>query len=882
MPSASHIGPFEVHERLGASGMGEVYKARDTRLNRFVALKLLPDAADEPARERFQREALAIAALNHPHICTLYEVGDDQGRPYLVLELLEGETLKARLRRGALDPDQLLDWSVQISDALDAAHRKGVLHRDLKPENIWVAPGGHIKVLDFGLARLDVERPADAATVLTSPGVAMGTVPYMSPEQARGGTLDARSDIFSFGSVFYEMASGRAAFPANNAADSVAAVLNAQPPKLAQVRPELAPMVGQVAERCLEKDPDLRYQSAADLRGELKRLKRESGSSSSAAAVSAAVAAAAAKPRRPAWLWPAAALVLVVAAAVWWALRPRAAAPPLSLQFRQLTFSGNVVDAVISPDGKFLAHVDNGAQGTALHLLSIVSNSDVQIMPPASDCCQSPSFSPDGGQVYFRDGNRLQAVPVLGGAVRTIAASACSGAGFSPDGRQIAFVADHGTNHQPIFALMLARPDGSAARVLHSTAPGDGYLSQCWISTVNQPTHAPAWSPDGRWIALAEAPVAGAGHIQLVNASTGAVRNLGPPIASFTAADLSWLPNGSGIVFSASIPDTANSQIWEVSYPAGKLVRLTNGLQGYAEASLSASGQLAMIHAAPESSVWAQAHPGGAFSQLPGGGTDQDGRVGLAWTPSGGLATLENFGGKYQLWAADADGGNARMLAQLPPGFAYDLTAAPNGQLVFGLNQSGSVWRVNADGSDLTELVHPQGGAQAYNPSVALGGRDVVYMYVTGGGNQSLYGVPLAGGPPRQLWPGSVLAGALAVSPDGARVFLLSKLGGAAKPVIVRLDGAQPQVTPLVSPPGAGGPIQWTADGKAVAYVVRHGTVANLWALPVPGGKPYPITHFTGALNIGAYAFAPDGRLALARFTPNQDVVLASGLAPAH
>jgi Tol biopolymer transport system component len=877
VPASSRIGPFEILERLGAGGMGEVFKARDTRLNRFVALKFLPEAADEPARERFQREAQAIAALNHPHICTLYEVGSDNGRPYLVLELLEGETLKARLRRGALDPDQLLDWSVQISDALDAAHRKGVLHRDLKPENIWVAPGGHVKVLDFGLARLEAERPADQATVLTSPGVALGTVPYMSPEQARGGTLDVRSDIFSFGSVFYEMASGRAAFPASNAADSVAAVLNAQPPKLAQVRPELPPMVGQVAERCLEKDPDLRYQSAADLRGELKRLRRESGSGSSASAVSAAAVAAAVQPKFPAWLWPAAALALLAAGAAWFVLRPKTSMPP-ELQFHQLTFSGNVVDAVISPDGKFLAHVDNGPQGTSLHLLSIVSNSDVQIMPPAADCCQSPSFSPDGGQVYFRDGEKLEAVPVLGGALRTIAAPVCSGAGFSPGGKRIAYVADRGSAQQALFSLVVAQPDGSGARVLHKTVAGDGYLSQCWVSTVGQPTHAPAWSPDGRWIALAEAPVAGAGHVQLVNASTGEVRNLGPPIASFTAADLSWLPNGSGVVFSASIPATANSQIWEVSYPAGRLMRLTDDLQGYAEASLSSTGQLAMIHTAKESSLWVQARPGGAFRQLPGGGTDQDGAAGVTWTPSGGLASLRNLGGNYQLWAADADGSHQRLLAQLPPGSAYDLTAAPNGQFVFGVIQSGSIWRINADGSDLTELVNPQGGAQAYSPSVALGGREVVYLYVTAGGNQSLYGVPLAGGPPLQLWSGAVLAGILPASPDGSRVFLLTRVGGVARPVIVRVDGGQPQVTPLVAPPNAGGPANWTADGKAVTFVVRHGTVANLWALPVAGGKPYPLTHFTDGLTFTSYAFAPDGRLALARFTPNQDVVLATGL----
>src|SRR6185437_1291057 len=282
MEIGQNVGPFEVLEPLGAGGMGEVFKARDSRLNRFVALKFLPASASDAARERFQREAEAIAALSHPHICALHEIGDDHGQPYLVLELLEGETLRARLRRtGAPSNDQLLDWGAQIADALDAAHRKGVLHRDLKPDNIFISPGGHIKVLDFGLARLAAPEPAGEDRTLTSPGMTMGTVPYMSPEQAKGEVVDARSDLFSFGSVFYEMATGRPAFPANSAAESIAAILKEQPPRPRAVRPELPPKIEEVADRCLEKDPELRYQSAADLRSELKRLRRETGAISS-------------------------------------------------------------------------------------------------------------------------------------------------------------------------------------------------------------------------------------------------------------------------------------------------------------------------------------------------------------------------------------------------------------------------------------------------------------------------------------------------------------------------------------------------------------------------------------------------------------------------
>ncbi|MGH9486393.1 MAG: protein kinase domain-containing protein [Terriglobales bacterium] len=536
MDASRKIGPFELLERLGAGGMGEVFKARDTRLNRLVALKFLPGDASTAARERFHREAMAIAALNHPHICTLHETGDDRGQPFLVLELLEGETLKARLGRGPLNVETLLDWAAQIADALDAAHRKGVLHRDLKPENIWVAPGGHIKVLDFGLARLEEETSDEAPTMtapLTSPGATLGTAPYMSPEQVRGQPLDARSDLFSFGCVLYEMTCRRRAFAAGNSAEVMAAILRGQPEKLRTLRPDAPAKLEEIVERCLEKDPELRYQSAADLRSDLKRLRRESGSASS---VSAPPAAEAPRPAgRRWWRWAGVAVIVIAVAALAWQLfRPQpGAAPTPQLTFRQLTFSGRIVAAALSPLGNFLAHVDATPQGDALHLLSVVSGSDVQIVPPGNGCCSAPAFSPDGGSIYFNSGGAIDAVPVLGGAVRTIAAgTGCeSGVAFSPDGSRIAYF-----QHTPgTDQLLLAHTDGSGARVLASPATGDGFdASGCWTNYVTP--DAPAWSPDGRWIAVilsGEVPV---GRIRLIDAKSGQGRDLGPVLRAANPA----------------------------------------------------------------------------------------------------------------------------------------------------------------------------------------------------------------------------------------------------------------------------------------------------------------------------------------------------------
>jgi TolB-like protein/Flp pilus assembly protein TadD/predicted Ser/Thr protein kinase len=285
----STVSHYKILERLGGGGMGVVYKAEDSRLGRKVALKFLPDdtAADADALERFRREARAASALNHPGICTIYDVGDHKGRPFIVMELLEGETLKARIASQAMSEAEVVDASLQIADALDAAHRRGVIHRDIKPANLFIMREGRVKLLDFGLAKLGKKKTAEAvgvsalATVgasqelLTSPGTALGTIAYMSPEQARGEEVDARSDIFSFGVVMYEMATGQRAFPGSTPAVIFEAILNRQPPPVTGIRPNLSPELGRVVERAMQKDPAARYASAGEMRAELERLKRE-------------------------------------------------------------------------------------------------------------------------------------------------------------------------------------------------------------------------------------------------------------------------------------------------------------------------------------------------------------------------------------------------------------------------------------------------------------------------------------------------------------------------------------------------------------------------------------------------------------------------------
>ena len=915
------VSHYRVLERLGGGGMGLVYKAEDTRLRRLVALKFLPRELenDPQAFERLRREAQAASALNHPNICTIYDIDEAAGQPFIAMELLEGKTLKHRISAGAIREsplrlDMLIDLAIQISDALDSAHTQGVIHRDIKPENIFVTQRGQAKVLDFGIAKqlparravqagigADDDAMQDQQPTLTISGLVLGTVSYMSPEQARGEKLDARTDLFSLGAVLFEMATGQRAFPGETSALVFDAILNREPVSVSVLNPRIPQKLEDIIHKALEKDRKLRYQNASDLRTDLMRLKRDTDSGlqvyrparvGTADAVpldnasridhqvtpsplrhstDAALVASVLKRHPRAVLLGATMTVFILAGAGYSVYRLGNRRPPRresSMKINQLTTGANARHPVISSDGKYVVYAQEKEHQEGLWLYQVATGSNVQIVARVAMGVTPPTFSNDGNYVYFVNHENeypsgvLCKVPSLGGEPRRLFENLSSAVTFSPDGKQLAFIRRSEEESQ----LTIAKEDGSAAKIIYS------------VKAPEQLFNNPAWSPDGKTIAVARQTPPQERRLVAVSVAGGEGKPIGSHVWLRILRSV-WLPDNTGLIAVARDMNSEDkSQIHEISYPGGEVRRITFDLYDYNGLGLTADGNsLVTVKNETHSSMWVGSMGKGQTikeSVLP----EVDGTDGLDWTPDGRIVFTALRAAEENLAIVDANGSGRKSLTEL--GVAGEFIAEPSvcgdGRHVVAVSNHGGnrgLFRIDADGKNLVQLTN---GTSDTSPSCSSDGKWVTFQS-NRTGKPTLWKVPVEGGEQKQLTTEECPAPA--VSPDGARIACLyapKPNKGAEKLAILTATGGN--LAKTLELKGATSQLGWTPDGQSLTYGVGDGLADNLWNQGMGGGPPRRITNFdTG--EILRFAWSRDGkRLAIVRGSHSQDVILISNL----
>ena len=875
------LGHYRIVRLLGRGGMGEVYLAEDTSLGRQVALKVLPtELAVSGHRERFEREARAIASLNHPNIVTLHSFEQAGDTPFLTMEYVDGKALGEMIPPGGLPLDRLLKIAIPLADAVGAAHQRGILHRDLKPANVMVTGDGRIKVLDFGLAKLqdDLALGETLPTQeLTGEGRIVGTVAYMSPEQAEGRVVDQRSDIFSIGVLLYELATGKRPFTGDTSLSVLSAILKDTPRPVAELRPELPRDFARIVRRALNKDPEERYQSAKDLRNDLNAVAADVASGEIAAAP--AVALAPRRRTRAVAVSVTGIAVLAVAAAAWIFVRsmstaPTAVRPAETWNPTRLTSNGLVGGLVaISPDGRYVAYATMGKGGQGLTLRQVATGSDVEVVPVDAMRFDGITFSPDANFIYYSTyprGNNYAAlyrVPAIGGTPQRILRDLDTPIAFSPDGRRIAFVVDYPSEDRT--TVELASADGSERRTLAQRTRSARFLVT--------PGRL-AWSPDGATIA---APVVdGAGQtLALIDAASGAIRLLSDKRWP-SVSGAQWLPDNRTLMLASREAGASSTQLWRVDLQTGTGVAVTHDLFNYNDLGVTRDGN-AIVAAAGlgESTLWvAAADRLGKPTQITTGAADGEGALGVAWTADSSIVFTSRASGNTDLWRLDPNTGRRQQLTS-EPGDDGMPSISPDGRSIAFVSdrQGGSrIWVMHIDGAEPRAISSgPTDVLPVWTPDSAsiifVAANEPRRVNADGSGERSLkaYWPARAGETAKAFMPRAVSAQGLVAGFEEVG----AQRGGGWRLAFAPLDASAPPTLLDFTAGTSQNPIAWAPDGKAIDIVLPP-DAWNVWRYPIDGRRGFRVTTFVGPAVTRNFTWSANGQLLFSRGENKTDLVV--------
>jgi eukaryotic-like serine/threonine-protein kinase len=918
------IGHYKVVSKLGSGGMGEVYLAEDGKLGRRVAIKALPEAftQDHDRLNRFQQEARAASALNHPNILTIHEIGEAGITHYIATEYIDGETLRERMNRGKLPLSEALDIAVQCASALAAAHEEGIVHRDIKPENIMIRRDGLVKVLDFGLAKLlEKKQPAaishDAPTerhLKTAPGMIMGTVRYMSPEQARGHSTDARTDIWSLGVVIYEMLAGEPPFKGDTSADLIAEIVKTHPLPISLFVPETSDSIDKLVAKTIEKNPDERYQTAKDVLNELqlqkrhldretelahsthRRITREDdqpadtgedaktvitvgdpphtvhGSKETVSSAEYIVAGIVRHKRKAFGLGAFGLAVLAsIGFGAYYFIQPNKA--DSAAQAIRVTTTGKARTSAISQDGKYIAYSLEELGKWSLWIKHVPTQQSTQIVSPSDAMFGKLSLSSDANYVYYTRSTPGESVygtyvlPIIGGTPRKIAdAASLDGFDLSRSGDRVAFIPP---------AVRRGSTQCCELRVVNTNGAGETTV-QVRLDSIE----SFSWSRNDEAIAFVSSRhPSDRPSLEIVEVDLGDLWTKIIPVQNlYEIRDITWRPDGSGYLLIAKESEMSDLQVWSVTYPTGAVRRITNDFGDYNSLSLTGDPmKIVSVRSVTSSGIWV-----GEIGDLERAkqitfGSGIDGQMGISWAPNGQIIYTSYTGDRQDIWRMDSDGSNQRQLTLNSGNNIEPSVCADDRYIVFVSDRSGTfnIWRMDRDGSNPVQLTDMPGRFPQCSPD----GNWVIYQsFWVKDSDQppALWKIPLVGGNGELLADDSELP---AISPNGKSVAFLNVNGIVAMP---EAGGTLRKILKVASRFGV--PryrmefyrrephFRWHADSSGLVYVTDEG----LWSIGLGESNAQKLSDFDGEKTY--WNLSPDGlKMAFRKISGvASDVVLIS------